>query len=170
MELHYGSGGLHCRNILERRKEVSFKATNSLRLSLHLLGHNLCWYNMYGSRVFTKKVHFALSNTHCMASRQNKFVPKAKVSFMHPAGKERRDYPIFILSSSPPPSPFLSTITYSNEHYSLFWPSNTSPSLLFLPPPPPLMPFSSFLLSTITYSHEHNSLPPPPAFSSFLLT
>ena len=163
---------------------MSFKATNSLCLSLHLLSHNLCWYNMDGSRVCTKKMHFALSNVHCMASRQNKFVPKDKVSFMHPAGKEeglsyRHLSTVFISSSLslslhnnlltllpvlviqhqslpplPPSSPSLpfssflpSTKTYSHEHNSLFSSSNTSPSLLFLPPPPA---FSSFLLSTIT--------------------
>ena len=99
--------------------------------------------------------------------------PRLKLASCTLQGR-RRDYPIitFPLPSSPPPSPFLLTITYSNEHYSLFWPSNTSPSLLFLPPPPPpLMPVSSFLPSTIAYSHEHNSssntspsllfLPPP---------
>lgn len=142
MEVHYGSGGLHHRNILERRKEVSFKATNSLRLSLHLLSHNLCWYNMDGSRVFTKKMHFALSNTQCMASRQNKFVPKAKVSFMHAAGTEEG------LSYHHLPTAFISSSLSLSPHNNLLkW--ALLPVLAIqhqsLPPLPPSPP-SSLLL------------------------
>ena len=145
-------------------------------LSLHLLSHNLCWYNMDGSRVCTKKTHFALSNIKCMASRQNKFVPKDKVSFMHPAGKEEG------LSYRHPSTAFISfslSLSLYNNLLTLL------PVLVIqhqsLPPLPPcLSPLSSppqkpTHMSTTPYSHHPTPVPPsssspPPAFSSFLLS